>query len=200
VRPDARRSRVQGMVTACGNAPRRGRTRATSAPRCGQSLGDGPAASEYGVGARWPVKTRCAVERCVKSSWLIDRMIAKRSVRIASLGKCSLIRRPGVRVAIVRKLPRISAGASGLGSQVSSWLGPPHMKISRQDRARPNPAGPAATARLRYNWGSPSPAIASVPAHKASRRDGLWSRNSRQPPRWLAPGSAMASSGSGSNF
>jgi hypothetical protein len=76
-------------------------------------------------------------------------MIASLSVRDASIGKCSLIRTPGVLVAIVPKLPRISAGASGFGSQVSSWLGPPHMKIIKHDFARPNPTGPAAVARLR---------------------------------------------------
>ena len=100
----------------------------------------------------------------MKSSWLIDRTIASLSVRVASIGKCSLIRTPGVLVAIVPKLPRISAGASGLGSQVSSWLGPPHMKISMHDFARPNPSGPAVAARLRYSSGNPSPAIARAPA------------------------------------
>ena len=46
---------------------------------------------------------------------------------------------PGTLVAIGLKEPRISAGASGLGSQVSSWLGPPHWKMRMQERARPKP-------------------------------------------------------------
>ena len=118
------------------------------APRCGQSLGDGPAASELGVGARWPVSRRCAVERCAASSWFIDRTIASRCACWASSGKCSLIEIPGTLVAIGRNGPRISSGASGLGSQVSSWLGPPHRKIRMHDFARPNPFGPESFADL----------------------------------------------------
>ena len=53
---------VQGIVTAEGSAHRRrrGSSRLTRAPRCGESFAEGPAASEKGVGARWPVKVRWA--------------------------------------------------------------------------------------------------------------------------------------------
>src|SRR6266849_5762165 len=44
----------------------------------------------------------------------------------ASRGRCSQIRSPGVRDAIGRNGPRISLGASGFMSNVSSWLGPPN--------------------------------------------------------------------------
>ena len=51
---------------------------ATMRPECGQSRGDGPAASEKGVGAMWPVRMRWAVERWAGSLWLIDRTIDSR--------------------------------------------------------------------------------------------------------------------------
>src|SRR5690242_10933315 len=66
---------------------------------------------------------------------------------------------PGVRVAMVRYGPRISVEASGLGSQVSIWLGPPDSQKrmtafgsreafgvdarSRKVSASVNPANPA---------------------------------------------------------
>ena len=46
----------------------------------------------------------------------------------ASRGKISQISRPGTFVAIGRNGPRYSLGAFGLGSKVSSWLGPPHIQ------------------------------------------------------------------------
>ena len=46
--------------------------------------------------------------------------------RSASFGRCSVTSRPGVLVGIVLNSPRISAGASGFGSNVSMWLGPPN--------------------------------------------------------------------------
>ena len=46
---------------------------------------------------------------------------------------------PGTDVAMGRKAPRISSGASGLGSQVSSWLWPPLVKTTRTDFALPKP-------------------------------------------------------------
>ena len=47
---------------------------------------------------------------------------------LACSGKCSHTRRPGTLVSIVPKGPRISPGASGLGSHVSMWLGPPESQ------------------------------------------------------------------------
>ena len=52
---------------------------------------------------------------------------------------CSHRRTPGTLVAMERKAPRISAGASGLGSQVSIWLCPPEAKTIRTDFALPVP-------------------------------------------------------------
>ena len=43
--------------------------------------------------------------------------------------------RPGRLVPIGRKVPRKSSGASGFGSKVSYWLGPPQLKIRMTDFA-----------------------------------------------------------------
>ena len=68
---------------------------------------------------------------------------------LAWSGKCSQTRTPGTLVAMVRNGPRTSAGASGFGSQVSRWLGPPdsQMRITalRPRRCpRRGPLSPAA--------------------------------------------------------
>ena len=57
-------------------------------------------------------------------------------------------------------------GAPGLGSHVSSWLGPPHIKIKMHDLARPNPFGPdpCPTGFARRRPGKLSPGSASTPA------------------------------------
>ena len=51
------------------------------------------------------------------------------SAQAASFGKCSLIRTPVAMVSIGLNSPRNSVGASGLGSNVSMWLGPPPSVI-----------------------------------------------------------------------
>ena len=138
-RRGGRRSRASSRSTAA--TPFAGRTFATIEPRCGQSLVEG----RLGVGVRLggevagqqPMGRREVRGVVVASS--SGRSPAGRSGG-ASSGKCSLIRTPGVLVAIGLNSPRISSGASGLGSQVSSWLGPPHMKTSRHDFARPKPS------------------------------------------------------------
>ena len=69
------------------------------------------------------------------------------------------------------KRPRmLGSGASGLRSQVSSWLGPPHWKIRMHDRARPNPdamPGTSAPARPRNSSGSARPNEPRTPARSA---------------------------------
>ena len=54
------------------------------------------------------------------------------SIIAACFGRYSHSRTPGRAVAIVPNGPRISRGASGLGSHVSMWLGPPviHNRIT----------------------------------------------------------------------
>src|SRR5688572_7806059 len=112
-------------------------------------------------------------------------MMAYLSARAASLGKCSLIEMPGTEVAIGLNSPRISAGASGLGSQVSSCEGPPHIKIKMHCLARPNPRGLSAVdadscglldadseaaIRLAQSPDRPNPRLPSQPASRAWRR------------------------------
>src|SRR5947209_7855929 len=49
------------------------------------------------------------------------------SMTCASRGSRSQTFRPGTLEAMQPSSPRISSGASGLGSKVSSWLGEPYM-------------------------------------------------------------------------
>src|SRR4051812_7165218 len=94
-----------------------GRTLARIEPMYGESSG-APA---------WPLS-----RWCMASKWLlmlptcvIDRIRDQWFVILARRGWSSLMRMPGTAVAIGLYGPRISAGASGLRSQVSRWLGPP---------------------------------------------------------------------------
>ena len=63
------------------------------------------------------------------------RTTANRSARAARRGRYSQNRTPGSRVAVVPYSPRISAGASGLGSQVSCCGGPPSKQKTMHERA-----------------------------------------------------------------
>src|SRR5207248_8111737 len=51
----------------------------------------------------------------------------------ACRGRCSQNRTPGNRVAIVPYGPRTSLGASGFGSHMSRWLGPPESQMRMTD-------------------------------------------------------------------
>src|SRR6516162_9175832 len=100
----------------------------------------------------------------------MTRSSASRSVWRARRGRCSLTRTPGVRVAMAANSPRYSAGASGLGSQVSCWAGPPHMNRTMQALALP-PVG--AVARPRSSCGRPRPkgqAVGCMTKHLRSER------------------------------
>jgi len=57
--------------------------------------------------------------------WAPERMSAILSITRAISGSFSPIERPGTVVGIVLYLPRMSSGASGLGSKVSWWEMPP---------------------------------------------------------------------------
>src|SRR5271163_4802011 len=74
------------------------------------------------------------------------------------------MRVPGHRVAIEPNGPRISLGASGLGSKVSSWLGPPTI-VSRI--TAPSVGRPPARA---IDPASPGPRMLRAPALRKSRR------------------------------
>src|SRR5262249_61436787 len=86
---------------------------------------------------------------------------------LASRGMCSQIRKPGTLVGMVPNAPRTSAGASGFGSQVSSWLCPPLVNTTNTDFARPKPGVDADGApRLRPQL----PSTAGMPTQSPSRR------------------------------
>ena len=51
-----------------------------------------------------------------------------RSMISATCGKCSTTSKPGTDEGIGFIVPRISSGASGFMSNVSSWLGDPYKK------------------------------------------------------------------------
>jgi hypothetical protein len=75
-------------------------------------------------------------------------------------------------VEIVRSGPRTSADASGFGSKVSKWLGPPSSQTNTQRFALPNvrvPEWPGCGSAA----GPPAhkPSVAKLPIHKLSRRD-----------------------------
>ena len=83
-----------------------------------------------------------------------------------------MIRTPGMEVGIDENGPRISLGASGLGSQVSSWLGPPDSQIRMTDflAAPVRAVGELSFARAPVAEASPAPSPAS-PACNTHRRD-----------------------------
>src|SRR5262245_58249874 len=90
----------------------------------------------------------------------------------ASRGKSSLMRTPGTEGAIGFNSPRISAGASGLRSQVSSCGGPPVRKSNTHRFARANPASAVdEVGAARNQHGRDSPRHPSAPTRKKSRRD-----------------------------
>ena len=113
--------------------------------------------------------------------WLLaeqstERITVSLSAIAACIGRCSQNRTPGRRVAIVPNGPRTSAGASGLGSHMSRWLGPPESQKTMTDFGPPPrlvpPEGAAASAWSRINWAADNPATPESPARKNHRRDG----------------------------
>ena len=79
-------------------------------------------------------------------------------------GKCSQISTPGTLVWVGRNGPRTSAGASGLGSQVSSWLGPP----TKNRRMQFTSFGPSAACRSPSD--RPTAPAPRAPTRRKSRR------------------------------
>ncbi len=69
------------------------------------------------------------------------------SAQRASLGRCSLISRPGTFVAIGLNSPRNSLGASGLRSKVSMCDGPPPRFTKIAEVALPGRMEPALAIR-----------------------------------------------------
>ncbi len=76
---------------------------------------------------------------------------------------------PGVLVEIGLNSPRISEGESGLRSQVSIWLGPPHWKIRMHDLARPKPAAEFVTRAPASSEKAQEAKDRREPAHRLSK-------------------------------
>ena len=74
-------------------------------------------------------------------------------------------------MSIVPKGPRISPGASGLGSHVSMWLGPPESQKRITEVLRTVPPAVVARARLCKRAGSDSPARPVRPVCRNHRRE-----------------------------
>lgn len=102
--------------------------------------------------------------------------MANRLARWASSGSVSLKRTVGIAVSIDLKGPRIDDGASGFGSNVSSWLGPPVIMIrmarrwanaeaarTRADGVRPTTLRPPTRRKSRRDTPSPRSVPGSVP-------------------------------------
>jgi hypothetical protein len=80
---------------------------------------------QIAAGGVRPVSDSAAAELWLRIGWCRPRTRASRPMTGADSGRCSQTRTPGTTVAIVWYSPRISAGASGLGSNVSRCDGPP---------------------------------------------------------------------------
>src|ERR1043166_1845930 len=99
------------------------------------------------------------------------------STCLANNGMTSVRRMPGTTVLIGLNSPRTFDGASGLGSQISMWLGPPWRKTKITLLARPQPlfnfgsagADSARACRRRIS-ARLMPSIPAPPTRRNSRR------------------------------
>ena len=96
----------------------------------------------------------------------------------AIIGRCSQIFTPGIRVGMTLKGPRFWSGRSGLGSQVSIWLGPPaiHKRIQLLRAFEVPPS-----SRACNKFGRLKPAIPATPALRKLRRDLITSPSADDP-------------------
>ena len=112
---------------------------------------------------------------CTEAVWVTDRTMRMRSTSLAIRGNSSETRMPSTFVEIELSSPRISAGASGFMSQVSSCDGPPLRNTWMHRLALPNDGrGSPTLAEARDRPGEISPAGQSRLAWRNSRlgRDG----------------------------
>src|SRR6185369_11307251 len=108
----------------------------------------------------------------------MDRINVTLSIWSASMGMVSLTWMPDTLVLIGLNSPRMLEGASGLGSQMSMWLGPPCRNSMITDFAAPKAlaldstlAGAAASAFQERKSGRLSPNSPAPPTRINSRRD-----------------------------
>src|SRR5688572_21471813 len=85
------------------------------------------------VDPKRPVVIQWPAAKWSPLSWCSERMNDTFSNRFATCGIRALVKTPGVFVLHTPNGPRNSAGASGLGSKVSSWLGPPSSQMRMTD-------------------------------------------------------------------
>src|SRR5262245_21660139 len=96
-------------------------------------------------------------------------MMLSLSVHLASIGRCSATWTPGSVVGMVLNSPRTSAGASGLGSRVSWWVGPPCIHNRMHLMERRSRTGWAAWRRRKES--SDRPRVARPPTRRKVRRE-----------------------------
>src|SRR5437899_1495749 len=107
----------------------------------------------------------------------MERMSVTLSIWSASMGMVSLTWMPDTLVLIGLNSPRILEGASGLGSQMSMWLGPPCRNSMITDFAAPkalafdSTLAAAADAFQERKSGRFSPNRPAPPTRSNSRRD-----------------------------
>src|SRR2546426_8693389 len=105
----------------------------------------------------------------------MDRIKVYLLADLARKGIVSLSRTPSTLLLMALNSPRMFEGASGLGSQMSRWLGPPWRKQRITDLAAPKPLAPsngvpaALAFRAKY-WGRLSPNKPVAPTRRNSRR------------------------------
>src|SRR5438067_3573720 len=132
----------------------------------------------------------------MESVWRTERIWRTRCIRAASRGRCSQTVTPGTLVWVGANGPRPPAGAAGLRSNRSMWLGPPSMNRRMTARAgRLRASAPASR-------GCKPPGIvviATVPRRRRSRREGRRGegigRDSGGPPRLSHTGGPPANPG-----
>src|SRR6266700_3877396 len=107
----------------------------------------------------------------------MERISVSLSICLASSGMTSLSEMPGTIDLIGLNSPRTFEGASGFGSQISMWLGPPWRKTRMTDLARPQPDFPlalsgaeAALACKRRTSARLTPRMPAPPTRRNSRR------------------------------
>src|SRR2546422_4301850 len=108
----------------------------------------------------------------------MDRIKVYLLADLARKGIVSLNRTPSTLLLMALNSPRMLEGASGLGSQMSRWLGPPWRKQRITDLALPKGLPRATPFRLApwtfqdRKWGRLKPNSVAPPTRKNSRRVG----------------------------
>ena len=121
---------------------------------------------------KWPVMKLCVPMTCPEEGCWIERTTLNRSASRASRGRISQKRIPGSAVGMASSSPRYSAGADGLGSKVSWWLGPPscHSRMIRLGGESAWLLSAEDSARSRRMFGSENAPRPPITPARARRR------------------------------